>query len=283
MKGKYSISELNAVHAAAGRFGCIRIFIRVFCGQRLPLAALVFSLCGTVAQCEEVRVAVAANFLGTLRDLEPVFSELTGHRIATTAGSTGLLYAQIRNGAPFDVLLSADRERPRLLVEDGFGEASETFTYAVGRLVLWSGEPGRVGESTLSELADVRFRWIAIADPATAPYGAAARQVLQSLGFWDVLQARLVRGQNVAQTFAMTETGNAELGLVSLAQALAYRGAASFAVVPHELHEPIRQDAVLLDRGIENAAAQAFVEFLRSPAAAAIIERSGYAVFSARM
>lgn len=230
------------------------------------------------ARAEEVRVAVAANFLETLRALEPVFAQATEHRILTTAGSTGLLYAQIRNGAPFDVLLAADGERPRLLVAEGFGAEADVFTYAYGRLALWSAAQGRVDAATLGNIAAEEFRWLAIAEPSVAPYGAAAREVLEGLGAWDAVQSRLVRGQNVAQTLAMVDTGNAELGFIALAQALAYTGEASWAAVPHELHAPIRQDAVVLNRGAGNPAARAFAEFLRSSAAAEIIEQRGYVV-----
>lgn len=254
------------------------MMLRDFFRRLLLLAALNTSIGCAIALSEEVRVAVAANFLETLRALEPEFVHATGHRVSSTAASTGLLYAQILNGAPFDVLLGADQERPRLLADGGYGAASEVFTYAIGRLVLWSADPARVDETSLTRLDDAQFRWLAIASPATAPYGAAARQALESLGVWQSVQSRLVRGQNVAQTFAMIETGNAEWGFVALSQALAYGGAASYVLVPQELHEPIRQDGVLLRHGSDNIAARAFIEFLRSPVAAAIVEQNGYSV-----
>ena len=256
---------------------------RASTGLRGLLLAIILGAGSASAPGAEVRVAVAANFLSTLRALEPAFSEATGHHIAATAGSTGLLYAQIRNGAPFDVFLSADQERPRLLAADGFGVPEALFTYAIGQLVLWSADPQRVGAATLAGLADEQYRWLAMAEPATAPYGAAAREALQNLGLWDAVQPRMVKGQNVAQTFAMVATGNAELGFVSLAQALAYEAPGSYALVAAELHAPIRQDAVLLARAADDAAAIAFVEFLRSSAAAAIIERGGYLVPSTHM
>ena len=247
------------------------------------LAAVLCAFAAVSVHAGEARVAVAANFLETLRALEPEFAAATGHRISATPGSTGLLYAQIRNGAPFDVLLAADQERPRLLAGSDVGARAEVFTYALGRLALWSADSQRVDATTLDNLAEGRFRWLAIAEPATAPYGAAARQVLERIGAWESVQSRIVKGQNVAQTFAMIATGNAELGLVALSQALAYHGDASYVVVPSDLHAPIRQDAVLLERGADNAAAREFVEFLSSPAALAIIERHGYGVPPARM
>jgi molybdate transport system substrate-binding protein len=239
-------------------------------------AAAIGTACGSGSN-EPVRVAVAANFLGTLRSLEPAFEEATGHRMVITSGSTGLLYAQIRNGAPFDVLLSADQERPRLLAAEGFGAAAEIFTYASGRLALWSADPQRVDESSLDALEDADFRWLAIAEPTIAPYGLAAKQVLERLGLWQALESRIVRGQSVAQVMAMVETGNADLGLIALSQALAYEGESSYSVVAQGLHDPIRQDAIVLGRGANKTSAREFVEFLRSSAAARIMERSGYA------
>jgi molybdate transport system substrate-binding protein len=239
---------------------------------------LATGLASTTLRAEELTIAVAANFLPTLRALVPVFEESTGHEAVLVSGSSGQLYAQIVNGAPFDVLLAADAERPRLLAESGFGQSSSVFTYAVGQLALWSAEADRVSDDTLGALADVPLRWFAIAEPKVAPYGEAARQVLENLGVWQRLEPKLVRGQNVAQAFAMVETRNADLGLVALSQALAYGGTASYRTVPADLHEPIRQDAILLKRGEENPAALGFVAFLRSAAAAEIIVRYGYAV-----
>lgn len=240
------------------------------------LCLLVLGATWQPVRAEEVTVAVAANFLGALQALEPEFEAATDHELAAVAGSTGQLYSQIVNGAPFDVLLAADRERPRLLADQRRGDPGSRFTYAVGRLALWSRQPDRVGPSTLRNLREERFRWLALAEPDIAPYGAAARQTLERLGAWDAIAGRIVRGQSVAQTFAMVETGNAELGFVALSQALAYTGPASYRVVPAELHDPIRQDAILLLRAGDNRAARDFLEFLRGPAAAGIMRRFGY-------
>ncbi|MGD8340109.1 MAG: molybdate ABC transporter substrate-binding protein [Gammaproteobacteria bacterium] len=240
------------------------------------MAGLVLIAGVPAALADEAMIAAASNFRAALEALAPEFEAATGHRLVITTGSTGQLYAQITNGAPFDAFLAADQERPRLLAERGLGDPESVFTYAIGRLALWSRDPERVGEDSLEGLRDSDFRWFALAEPAVAPYGAAARQALESMGVWESIQARLVRGQNVAQAFAMIETGNAELGLVSLAQVLDYPGSASYVVVPARLHEPIRQDAVLLVPGADNAAAQNFLEWLRGPAPAAILDRFGY-------
>lgn len=255
---------------------CLRAVLRV--------AALSCALIAT-ASAEEARVAVAANFLETLRSLAEEFERTSDHRVEVTPGSTGLLVAQIRNGAPFDVLLAADDVRPAALVRDGFSanvnvsdDSPVVFTYAVGRLALWSATPGRIDESTLDDLSGESFRWLAIAESRTAPYGAAAREVLEQLGVWQALQSRIVRGHNVAQTFAMIQTGNAELGFVALSQALAWEGGSSWTTVPDSLHEPIAQDAVLLKRGETNPAARAFFSWLRSATAGQLIESRGYSV-----
>lgn len=240
------------------------------------LGALVGAVAAT-AGAETVTVAVAANFRVPLEALTSEFEAATGHDVVVVTGSTGQLYAQIVNGAPFDVLLAADAERPRLLADAGLGDPSTRFTYAIGRLALWSRDAGRVDAATLGALGDLDFRWLAIANPELAPYGAAARQTLEALGLWETLQPRLVRGQSIAQAFAMAETGNAELGFVALSQAIAYGGAASYAVVPEALHAPIRQDAIVLDHAGANPAAAALIEFLHGDAAVATIERFGYA------
>lgn len=246
----------------------------------IAVAASVAVLCRAVS-AEDVTVAVAANFINPVRALKIEFETTTGHAVRVTSGSTGQLYAQIANGAPFDVLLAADRVRPRLLAEAGFGDRSSVLTYAVGRLALWSAEADRVTAPTLESALESDFRWLAIAEPAVAPYGAAAQQALEALGVWESLQSRLVRGQNIAQTFAMVETGNAELGLIALSQALTYAARASYIEVPQHLHDPIRQDAIVLNPGRTNLAAMALMQFLRSAEAAEIIEAYGYSTIRA--
>lgn len=229
-------------------------------------------------RAEEIRVAVAANFASTLQILKEQFEAQTDHQIAAISGSTGLLYAQIRSGAPFDVLLAADQERPRLLAANGFGDPDSVFSYALGRLVLWSAEPGLVTPDTLSQLDQFGFRWLAIAEPDIAPYGVAARQTLETLGLWQTLQDRIVRGQNIAQAFAMTGTGNAELGLIALAQARSWAGDSSFVIVPAENHAPILQDGIVLNRAATSKAVATLVAYLQSSQAQQVIAQKGYGV-----
>jgi molybdate transport system substrate-binding protein len=228
----------------------------------------------------EATVAVAANFVEPLETLQKMFGEETGHELVVVPGSTGKLYAQIVNGAPFDILLAADQERPEKLAAEDQGEPESVFTYAIGRLTLWSPEPGVVAEDGAKTLREGDFLHLAIANPELAPYGLAAQQTLQNLGLWDGLQDRIVRGENIAQTFQMVESGNAELGFVALSYVASERNRnpGSRWDVPGELHEPIRQDAILLQRGAENEAARAFLAFLKTPEAREVIERFGYAV-----
>lgn len=251
--------------------GRLSVFLSLICLASIAMAA-------ESVRAEDATVAVAANFLIPMRALESEFENSTGYQITVTSGSTGQLYAQIVNGAPYDVLLAADQERPERLAGSELGDAYSVFTYAIGQLVLWSANTAVAGEGGLERILERDFRWFAIPEPDVAPYGAAARQTLENLGIWSALQSRLVKGQNVAQTFAMLETGNAQLGLVALSQASAYEGSASYQIVPSRLHDPIRQDAILLRRATENRAARQFLEFLRTPAATEIIERHGYAV-----
>lgn len=242
----------------------------------LALAALLL-LAGT-ARAGQVTVAVAANFAEPMETLAPRFEAETGHEVTLVTGSTGKLYAQIVHGAPFDVLLAADMARPLRLAEEGLADPDSRFTYAVGGLTLWSADPEAIGQDCLAALRQRDFRHLAIANPELAPYGEAAREVLTALGLWQAVQAELVRGENIGQTFQLVATGNAELGFVARAQVLSPRNqiAGSRWDVPGELHAPIRQDAILLHRAIDPGAARAFLAFLRSPEAQAVIEGFGY-------
>jgi molybdate transport system substrate-binding protein len=232
----------------------------------------------TGANAEEVQVAVAANFVSTMKDIAAEFERGSKHKVQVTPGSSGKFYAQIKNGAPFDVLLSADDERPKLLEDEGLGVKGSRFTYAVGRLVLWSQDPALVtGQDTLKTAT---FKHLAIANPKLAPYGVAAMQAMIKLGLWESLQSRIVMGENLGQTAGFLESGNAELGFLALAQVLdeKLKGKGSRWEVPESLHEPIRQDAVLLTKGESNPAAKSFLEFLHSQEARVIMERYGYRV-----
>jgi molybdate transport system substrate-binding protein len=240
---------------------------------RLILWAILAVAVPVGAQAGETKIAVAANFAATAREIGAGFEAATGHRALFSFGSTGQLYVQITQGAPYEVFLAADRLRPARAIEEGFAVAGSRFTYAVGRLVLFSADPALVrGPETLSA---AKFARIAIANPATAPYGQAALETMTALGVYDALAGRIVRGTNIAQAYQFVETANAPLGFVALSQ-IADHDKGSRWLVPEELHSPIAQDAVLLKRGAENAAARAFLAYLRSPAARAITEKYGY-------
>jgi molybdate transport system substrate-binding protein len=230
------------------------------------------------AHAESATIAVAANFVRPLETLQQAFEERGEHRLTIVPGSTGQLYAQIANAAPFDVLLSADSEHPDMLIAAGLADAAQRFTYAIGKLALFTRDVEKFRPLDMHALSRTDYRWLGIANPETAPYGLAAEQALKTLDLWDSLQDRLVRGQSIAQTFAMAETRNADLALVALSQAIEYSGIAAHVEVPAELYEPIRQDAVLLARARGNAAARAFLTFLGSSDAQRVIERFGYAL-----
>ena len=222
---------------------------------------------------DEVRAAVAANFSAAAQEIGALFTAATGHTARFSFGSSGQLYAQITQGAPFDVYLAADRNYPQRILSEGHGVPNSGFTYAVGRLALFSAAANRVAGSASLERDD--FTRLAIANPALAPYGAAAVEVLAALGLSERLRSRLVYGNNVAQAYQFVATGAAELGFVALAQVAAHERGSRW-VVPQELHAEIAQDAVLLQHGGDNEAAVAFLAFLRGPAAAAVKTRYGY-------
>ena len=225
------------------------------------------------ANAATCNVAVAANFTAPAREIAQVIEIRTGHRAMLSFGATGQFYVQITQAAPFQALLSADESTPKRLVNDGLAVADTLFTYAVGKLVLFSGQAGLVtGEQTLR---DPKFSKIAIANPLTAPYGAAAVEAMKSLGVYEALSGRIVQGNDIAQTFQFVDTGNAELGFVALSQAITRQGGSRW-IVPANLYQPIRQDAVLLRTGIGNEAAKAFLAFLKGPEANTIIEKFGY-------
>jgi molybdate transport system substrate-binding protein len=232
------------------------------------------------ASAEEALVAVATNFSEVIEQLEAGFESASGHSLTVATGSTGKLYAQINIGAPFDILLAADHRRPELLEEAGLAVAGSRFTYAIGRLTLWSPDPERVAANGAETLQAGAFRKLAIANPELAPYGAAARETLAALGLLETLEEKLVMGETIGQTHALVATGNAELGFVALSYILSPRNKrpGSRWDVPLELHSPIRQDALLLMRAVDNAAARAFLEYLQNDTARGVIERFGYGV-----
>jgi molybdate transport system substrate-binding protein len=242
------------------------------------VSLLCLSLLSCRLSADEVSVAVAANFTDATRRLAPLFEQATRHRLKISYGSTGKLYAQIQHGAPFEVFLAADSARPLKAEQAGLAVPGTRFVYARGRLALWSAKPGLfdAGEPYL-KAAD--FTHLAIANPKTAPYGLAARQVLEHLGRWSDLQARLVRGDSIAQTFQFVATGNAEAGFVAYSQVKGWQGkSGSVWLVPQDYYAPIEQAAVLLQNGAHSAAAKAFLEFLKGDAARELIESYGYGV-----
>ncbi len=242
---------------------------------RLTPILLASFLLATPVFAAEATVAVAANFLPVLRDLARQFSREQGHRLRLSAGSTGKLYAQIRHGAPFDLFLAADAERPRRLEREGATVPGSRYTYAVGRLVLWSAGPARFDDG-LAWLQAGGFRRLALANPKTAPYGRAAREFLEKQGLWRHLAGRLVRGESVAQAYQFVASGNADAGLVALAQVRAGGHRGSLWPVPAGDHGPIVQQVVLLKRGADNRAARAFHEWLRGAVARQRIRAAGY-------
>jgi molybdate transport system substrate-binding protein len=227
------------------------------------------------AEAAKTNVAVAANFTEPARAIAARFREKTGHEAVLIFGASGAFFTQITHDAPFDVFLSADDERPRLAVEQGFAVPDSRFTYAIGKLVLWS----RVLDVTdgKAALSAGKFSKLAIANPKSAPYGAAAVETMKALSMFDALRSKLVQGNSISQAFQFVDTRNAELGFVALAQLHGVAAGTQW-LVPENLHTPIRQDAVLLKRGANDEASKAFLTFLKGPEARAIIKSFGYAV-----
>ncbi|UXN74812.1 molybdate ABC transporter substrate-binding protein [Devosia sp. A8/3-2] len=229
-------------------------------------------LASSAAYADSASVAVVANFTKVAEELAVLFKTETGHDLVLSFGATGQLYTQITRGAPFEVLLAADDERPTRAVTEGFGVDGTVFTYAIGTLALYSTSIDVTdGEVALKG----PFEKLAIADPEAAPYGRAAVEALTALGIYDAVQPKIVTGENISQTLQFVESGNAELGFVAASRVV---GKDSVWLVPSGFHEPIRQDAVLLKAGEANPAAAAFIDFLKSDEAVAVIEAAGYAV-----
>ncbi|MBN2887615.1 MAG: molybdate ABC transporter substrate-binding protein [Chromatiaceae bacterium] len=240
----------------------------------LTLAAATFA-----AQAERVQIAVAANFTAPMKEIAEAFAQDSGHEVEAAFGSSGKFYAQIQNGAPFEILLAADAQTPAKLAEEGLALAETAFTYAKGTLVLWSKDAERIQDGP-ETLRAGQFRKLAIANPRLAPYGAAAMETLEHFNLVETLEPRLVKGDNIAQTYQFAATGNAELGFVALSQV--YRDGAlvegSAWTVPADFHGPIQQDAILLKRGSDNAAARALLDYLKGETAREIIRRFGYTI-----
>lgn len=241
------------------------------------LASLIAVFASSGASADEVQVAVAANFTAPIQAIAADFEKDTGHKLVAAYGATGQFYTQIKNGAPFQVLLAADDSTPEKLEQEGDTVRGSRFTYAVGTLALWSAKQGYV-DGKGDVLQKNQYQHLSIANPKTAPYGLAAKQVLAKLKLTEATQAKLVEGQNITQAYQFVSTGNAELGFVALSQI--YKNGevsnGSAWIVPADLHDPIKQDAVILNKGKDNPAARALVEYLKGPKAAAVIKSYGY-------
>jgi molybdate transport system substrate-binding protein len=243
----------------------------IICLASIVMASLL--VFASEAHAGDTNVAVAANFIQPAKEIAQLFQGSSGHKAILSFGATGQFYTQITEGAPFQIFLSADQSTPKKLVDNGIAVADSLFTYAVGKLVLFSTNPTLVtGEQTLR---DGKFNKIAIADPATAPYGAAAVETMKALGVYDKLAGKIVQGANIAQTFQFVDTGNAELGFVALSEVIARQGGSRW-IVPANLYSAIRQDAVLLRSGADNEAAKAFLAFMKGPEAAKVMGKYGY-------
>jgi molybdate transport system substrate-binding protein len=242
----------------------------------LALFGAALTLAAAPALAADAQVAVAANFTEPAKEIAAAFKAKTGHTATLSFGASGQFYTQMAHGAPYEVFLSADAERPKKAEEEGLAVKGTRYTYAFGRLVLYSKTPGLV-DAKGAVLKSDKFAKLAIADPTAAPYGAAAIQTMRKLGIYDALASRIVRGSSITQAYQYVATGNAELGFVALSQVIDEPGGSRW-VVPAADHAPIEQQAVLLKTGEKNPAARAFVTFLKSPAAIAIIKRYGYEV-----
>ena len=241
------------------------------------VAALGASLFAGLTHAAEVHLAVAANFTAPINEIAAAFEKASGHKVIAAFGPTGGLYTQIKHGAPFEVFLAADDSTPARLETEGEILAGSRFTYAIGKLVLWSASAGYV-DAQGEVLRRNEFNHLSIGNPKTAPYGLAATQVLARLGLSEAVKPKLVEGTNITQAYQFVATGNAELGFVALSQVFkdGQISGGSAWIVPEDMYEPIRQDAVILNKGKDNPAAAALVDYLKGPKAAAVIKSYGY-------
>jgi molybdate transport system substrate-binding protein len=241
----------------------------------------IFGLCTVafsfLAQADEVLVAVAANFAAPMQKIAAEFEKDAGHKVIVSLGSTGKLYAQIVNGAPYEVFLSADSETPRRLAQEGFGLDSSRFTYGLGKLVLWSPDASLV-DADGEVLKRKRMKRIALANPKTSPYGAAAFSAMTQLGLLESLRPHFVQGENISQAYQFVSTSAAELGFVALSQVMVDGKLISGSLwrVPEHFYAPIRQDALLLNKGKDRQAALAMLAYLKGPKAQAVMRGYGY-------
>ena len=240
----------------------------------VALVGAMLAVAPAIADAGEVKAAVAANFTAAAKEIGALFEKSSGDKVVYSFGSTGQIYTQITQGAPFDVFLSADQARPEKAVKEGYAVPGSRFTYATGRIVLFGLDKNAVnGAATLK---DAKFARIAICNPVTAPYGAASVEAMKALGVYDRLRGKLVVGEDISQAYQFVATGNAEVGFVALSQVARDPGRGSRWIVPSNLYKPIAQDAVLLKRGADNPAARAFIAFLKGKEAHAVLVKYGY-------
>ncbi len=250
----------------------------MFTSPSVRASVLIAALFTGAAHAETISVAVASNFTAPMQKIAAQFEKDTGHKAELSFGATGKFYAQISNGAPFGILLAADDKTPAKIAQEGKGDPASRFTYSIGKLVLWSKQDGYV-DANGEVLKTGKFQHIAIANPKLAPYGLAAEQTLTKLNLLDAVKPKFVQGENIGQTYQFAATGNAELGFVALSQVMedGKIKAGSAWVVPAEMHEPIRQDAIVLNNAKDNVAAKALMDYLKGDKARAIISAYGYA------
>ena len=250
----------------------------MFTSPSVRASVLIAALFTGAAHAETISVAVASNFTAPMQKIAAQFEKDTGHKAELSFGATGKFYAQISNGAPFGILLAADDKTPAKIAQEGKGDAASRFTYSIGKLVLWSKQDGYV-DANGEVLKTGKFQHVAIANPKLAPYGLAAEQTLTKLNLLDAIKPKFVQGENIGQTYQFAATGNAELGVVALSQVMedGKIKAGSAWVVPAQMHEPIRQDAIVLNNAKDNVAAKALMDYLKGDKARAIISAYGYA------
>ena len=246
-------------------------------GLSVWISALFFGLVAGSANAGEVNAAVAANFTAPMQQIAALFEKESGNTVKLSFGSSGKFTSQIKEGAPFDVFLAADEKNPKLLEKDGLAVQGSEFVYALGKLVLWSANPGFVDDKG-AVLRAGNYNKIAYADPKLAPYGLAAKETLEDMGLWNGVQSKLVTGESIAQTYQFAASGNADMAFVALSQVTKNGKVAdgSFWMIPAQMYSPIRQSAVLLTAAKDKAAAQAFLAYLKSDKAVAIIRNFGY-------
>jgi molybdate transport system substrate-binding protein len=270
--------------ASPSTFAASRIRRLFFAIGFIPAVAIGGAGSGA-AHADEIQLAVAANFTAPMRKIADAFEKETGHKPLLAFGTVGKFYAQIRSGAPFEALVSSDKETPDKLIRDGLAIEAARYTYAIGKLVLWSAAPGLV-DSKGAILTSGAFQHVALANPKLAVYGAAGREVMKKLGVWDAVQPKIVLAENLTQAYQFVASGNAEIGFVALSQIIGSEGKiekGSAWAPPADLYPPIEQDVILLAPGADRPAARALVNYFKTEKARAIIRAYGYELANGSM